>query len=147
VHRGSSRSPLGYLRSLVGSSGAIRYSRTSAQTPVWVTAQVLTALAGKRLPLAPVPRARHTQAATTEPAPAATPQPTATPAPKPPKHKPVATVTGEANFGVAEMELQPAWVPLTLVGSVFAAARPATALRAGYVTAIVARTWLPSPRT
>lgn len=33
-----SRSPLQYLRSLVGANGAIRYSRTSAQTPVWVTA-------------------------------------------------------------------------------------------------------------
>ena len=41
-----------YLRSLVGSDGAIRYSRTSTQTPVWVTAQALTALAGKALPLA-----------------------------------------------------------------------------------------------
>ncbi len=56
VRRGGSRSPLGYLRSLVTASGAIRYSRTSAQTPVWVTAQALTALAGKALPLRPAPR-------------------------------------------------------------------------------------------
>ena len=30
--------PLAYLRSLTGADGAVRYSRTSAQTPVWVTA-------------------------------------------------------------------------------------------------------------
>ena len=59
VRRGGSRSPLGYLRSLVTASGAIRYSRTSAQTPVWVTAQALTALAGKPFPLRPAPRARR----------------------------------------------------------------------------------------
>jgi hypothetical protein len=35
-------------------NGSIRYSRTGAQTPVWVTAQALTALAGKPLPIAPV---------------------------------------------------------------------------------------------
>jgi hypothetical protein len=51
VRRGGSRTPTGYLRSLVTPSGAIRYSRTSAQTPVWVTAQALVALAGKAFPL------------------------------------------------------------------------------------------------
>jgi energy-coupling factor transport system substrate-specific component len=40
-----SRSPMAYLRSLSGSDGSVRYSRTSTQTPVWVTAQALTALA------------------------------------------------------------------------------------------------------
>ena len=64
VRRGGSRSPLGYLRSLVTPSGAIRYSRTSAQTPVWVTAQALTALARQAVPAAPGaartrPRARR----------------------------------------------------------------------------------------
>jgi prenyltransferase beta subunit len=52
--RGDSRSPLGYLKSLVAPNGSVRYSRTSAQTPVWVTAQALTALAGKPFPVAPV---------------------------------------------------------------------------------------------
>jgi energy-coupling factor transport system substrate-specific component len=56
VTRQGSRSPLGYLRSLVASDGSVRYSRTGAQTPVWVTAQALTALAGKPLPIAPVRR-------------------------------------------------------------------------------------------
>jgi energy-coupling factor transport system substrate-specific component len=52
--RAGSRSPLGYLRSLVVPGGSVRYSRTSAQAPVWVTAQALTALAGKPFPVAPV---------------------------------------------------------------------------------------------
>ena len=53
VRRGGSRTPLGYLRTLVGSDGAVRYSRTSRQTPVWVTAQALTALARRPLPVRP----------------------------------------------------------------------------------------------
>jgi hypothetical protein len=54
VTRKGSRSPLGYLESLVAPNGSVRYSRTGAQTPVWVTAQALTALAGKTFPIAPV---------------------------------------------------------------------------------------------
>ncbi len=53
VRRRGSRSPVGYLESLVESDGAVRYSRTSAQTPVWVTAQALLALAGKVFPVGP----------------------------------------------------------------------------------------------
>jgi len=48
VRRHGSRSPLGYLEGLVAPDGSVRYSATSAQTPVWVTAQALTALAGMR---------------------------------------------------------------------------------------------------
>ena len=51
IRRGRSKSPTAYLRSLIMPSGAVRYSRTSAQTPVWVTAQALTALARKAFPL------------------------------------------------------------------------------------------------
>ena len=58
VHRGGSRSPLAYLRSLTAPDGSVRYSRTSAQTPVWVTAQALTALARKPYPLGRVARRR-----------------------------------------------------------------------------------------
>jgi energy-coupling factor transport system substrate-specific component len=75
VHTGGSRDPMSYLRSLTTPGGEVRYSRTSRQTPVWVTGQALAALARKRLPLAPVPRAKHGAAAA-----AATPAPTATPA-------------------------------------------------------------------
>jgi len=52
VHRRGSRSPVGYLESLLGPGGSIRYSRTGTQTPVWVTAQALIALAGKTFPVA-----------------------------------------------------------------------------------------------
>ncbi|HEY6378171.1 MAG TPA: prenyltransferase/squalene oxidase repeat-containing protein [Candidatus Dormibacteraeota bacterium] len=45
---------LGYLGSSIAPDGHVRYSRSTSQTPVWVTAQALMALAGKPLPLAPV---------------------------------------------------------------------------------------------
>jgi hypothetical protein len=51
VKRSGSRSPLGYLESLLAPNGSIRYSRTSAQSPVWVTAQALAALAQKTFPV------------------------------------------------------------------------------------------------
>jgi energy-coupling factor transport system substrate-specific component len=53
VRNRGSRSPLGYLESLVAPNGSVRYSRTSAQTPVWVTAQALAALALKPFPVGP----------------------------------------------------------------------------------------------
>jgi energy-coupling factor transport system substrate-specific component len=83
VHRNGSRDPMAYLRSLTAASGEVRYSRTSRQTPVWVTAQAVAALARKTLPLARVPRARHTTAV----APAATATPTATATATPEKVK------------------------------------------------------------
>ncbi len=63
ITREGSRSPLGYLASLLAPDGSVRYSRTGSQTPVWVTAQALTALAGKPFPIAPVrPRASRSTA-------------------------------------------------------------------------------------
>jgi energy-coupling factor transport system substrate-specific component len=53
VRRGGSRTPLGYLRTLIAGDGSVRYSRTSRQTPVWVTGQALTALARRPLPIRP----------------------------------------------------------------------------------------------
>jgi len=49
--RAGSLSPLAYLDALVASDGHVRYARGADQTPVWVTGQVLMALAGKPLPL------------------------------------------------------------------------------------------------
>jgi prenyltransferase beta subunit len=54
LHRRGAASPLAYLRSLIAPDGHVRYSRSSDQTPVWVTAQAVMALAGKALPLASV---------------------------------------------------------------------------------------------
>lgn len=51
IRRRGSRSPVGYLESLLAPGGSIRYSRTGAQTPVWVTAQALIALAGRVFPV------------------------------------------------------------------------------------------------
>lgn len=51
LRRAGSRNPLAYLRSLVRPSGAVDYARDNAQTPVWVTAEALLALARRPLPL------------------------------------------------------------------------------------------------
>jgi uncharacterized protein DUF6580/prenyltransferase/squalene oxidase-like repeat protein len=53
LHRAGSIGPLAYLQSLVTANGSVRYSRTGAQTPVWVTAQALIALARRPLPVSP----------------------------------------------------------------------------------------------
>ena len=139
LRRGGSRSPLAYLRSLVGADGAVRYSRTSTQTPVWVTAQALTALAGKAFPLAPAPRRRA--------AAASTPAPTATPTPTPQEAKPVPAaepVTRTAAPAVAA----PAMTPLMVFARALPAVTPDRAARAGFIAALIARTWLPAgPRT
>ena len=54
-----SSSPIRYLLRLQRRDGHIAYSRRSDQTPVWVTAQALTALRRKPFPLATVPRKRR----------------------------------------------------------------------------------------
>jgi hypothetical protein len=53
--RKNGHTPISYITSLQQANGAIRYSRTSAQTPVWVTGQALTALARQPFPV-PAPR-------------------------------------------------------------------------------------------
>ena len=50
-------SPLGYLAARQAGDGHYRYSASSDQTPVWVTAQALLAVKRKPFPLAAVPRA------------------------------------------------------------------------------------------
>jgi energy-coupling factor transport system substrate-specific component len=62
VRRRGATDPLSYLGSLVAPDGSVRYSRTSAQTPVWVTAQALTALARKPFPFRGPGRARRARA-------------------------------------------------------------------------------------
>ncbi len=53
VRTHGSRSPLGYLRSLITRSGAIDYSHRLSLTPVWVTAEAIIALDRKPFPLHP----------------------------------------------------------------------------------------------
>jgi hypothetical protein len=50
---------LGYLRKLQRGDGSVRYSSSSSQTPVWVTAQALMALERRPLPIAAVARAKR----------------------------------------------------------------------------------------
>ena len=49
--------PVDYLRSMQREDGSFRYSRSSDQTPIWVTGEVLIAVAGKHLPVAAPARA------------------------------------------------------------------------------------------
>jgi hypothetical protein len=72
LHRRGARSPVVYLQSLIGPSGAVAYARANPQTPVWVTGEALMALEGKPLPLVAPPAARPA------PAPAAARSTTAT---------------------------------------------------------------------
>ena len=51
LKRRASRSPLGFLGARQMSNGLIRYSSTSAATPVWVTSQSLAALGRRALPV------------------------------------------------------------------------------------------------
>jgi len=53
VRHAGSPTPLAYLRSLVGADGAVRYSRTSTQSPVWVTSYAVLALSRRALPVHP----------------------------------------------------------------------------------------------
>jgi energy-coupling factor transport system substrate-specific component len=63
VQLGSLRAdPLAYLRGLQRRDGHIAYSRTSDQTPAWVTSQALAALRRKPFPLAPVKRGKSAAA-------------------------------------------------------------------------------------
>ncbi len=59
---------LGYLGSLTAPDGHVRYSRSSDQSPVWVTGEALMALARKPLPLAAVPLPATHHAAPSRPA-------------------------------------------------------------------------------
>lgn len=54
VRTHGSRSPLGYLRSLITRRGAIDYARGVSLTPVWVTAEAIIALDRKTFPLRPL---------------------------------------------------------------------------------------------
>ena len=67
-HHGGSGTPQSFLRSMIAANGSIRYARGTEQTPVWVTAQALTALEGKPLPLVPPVNATAPQAASPAPA-------------------------------------------------------------------------------
>jgi energy-coupling factor transport system substrate-specific component len=68
------RSPLAFLTSLRQADGSYRYSRSSPQTPVWVTAQAIAAVRRKPLPLRPARRARAPRRASTPAVGRATPE-------------------------------------------------------------------------
>jgi len=143
VRRAGSRPPLGYLRSLIGADGAIRYSRTSTQTPVWVTGQVLAALAGKPFPVAPPPRERRTRAITSTATPASTataPRPTREPPRK--ARRPRREPEPEA-VAIPQRKVARALTPAVLLRLALPAATPDRAHGAGVLAAMISHTWLP----
>ena len=74
-----------YLKRLQRRNGSIRYSGVSSQTPVWVTAQALTALRRKPFPLATVKRRRHSRRHAGAPASVAAAVASPHQAPRPPR--------------------------------------------------------------
>ncbi len=130
-----SRDPLAYLRSLTTTSGEVRYSRTSRQTPVWVTAQAVMALARKSLPLKPVPRARRS-AASTPAAPAPTAAPAGAAKPRAARPRRSARSTGETTKKAAATAAPAAVAPQHAVAA--AVADPGRAHQAGYVAGLAA---------
>jgi energy-coupling factor transport system substrate-specific component len=54
--RSGGNSPYDYLAARQDADGHFRYSSSSDQTPLWVTAQTLVAVSGKYFPLTPPPR-------------------------------------------------------------------------------------------
>jgi energy-coupling factor transport system substrate-specific component len=148
VRRGGSRDPLAYLRSLTAASGEVRYSRTSRQTPVWVTGQAVMALARKVLPIRPVKR-RTAKAA----APAPTPAPTATPAPAAapaPAATPLPAATPRPakrrlHAGAARRVAAAPPPPAPVVALVAATATPSRAYAAGRTAGAIAAALLQPP--
>jgi hypothetical protein len=143
-----SRTPIGYLKSLQSGDGSIRYSRTSAQTPIWVTAQALAALEGKPFPLRPAPRHKaHATKPAAKPA-AATPIPSHARAKRSvrrahrraPRKRAHTATPQRATLGVSVAEIRPAarHVPVAQVhhdggsGSVGAAVLAALAATLGF---------------
>jgi energy-coupling factor transport system substrate-specific component len=138
LHHAGSRDPLAYLRSLTSASGEVRYSRTSRQTPVWVTGQAVMALARRPLPIAPVARARRAIAAA--PAPTATPTPAATPVATP---TPRAKRRLRANRRPVAAAAAP---PAPVLALVAATASPARAYAAGAAAGMLAALVAPGAR-
>jgi energy-coupling factor transport system substrate-specific component len=140
VHHAGSRDPLAYLRSLTSGSGEVRYSRTSRQTPVWVTGEAVMALARKPLPIRPVKRrARRSAAPAAAPVPTPTataavaPAPAATPAPtpRPAKRRLQANAAPSASASVASP-------PEPILALVAATASPSRAYAAGATAGTIA---------
>jgi energy-coupling factor transport system substrate-specific component len=142
VRRNGSRDPLAYLRSLTAASGEVHYSRTSRQTPVWVTAQAVMALARKPLPLKTVRRARRSAPAPAA-APAPTPAPTSAPsAATPSAAKPRAAAKPRPAKPVATPDVTPTATPAPAAAfasvAVSAATVPERAHQAGFIAGLAA---------
>ncbi|MFN8216877.1 MAG: prenyltransferase/squalene oxidase repeat-containing protein [Solirubrobacterales bacterium] len=99
-----------YLAARQAGDGHYRYSKSSDQTPTWVTAEAMAAVAGKPFPLSPVPRAKPkatpepnssstttTEANTTAPVPSSGISPT--PSSSLPGPEPSSSTSGQPSAG------------------------------------------------
>jgi Prenyltransferase and squalene oxidase repeat len=104
-YRRGGASALDYLAAQQQPDGQYRYSKSSDQTPVWVTSQVLVAAAEKSLPIEPPPRAPNSAKAKAKvgglspsvlnPSPStASPEPTSPAVPSVPPASPTAPSSG-----------------------------------------------------
>jgi hypothetical protein len=112
---------MSYLRSLTAEDGEVRYSRTSRQTPVWVTSQAVQALSRKTLPLARVPRKKRRPQATTTTAPAATATATATATAEPARKASSATPQPLPPVGPAQAPALAAAAQIPAAGALISA--------------------------
>jgi squalene-hopene cyclase-like protein/prenyltransferase/squalene oxidase-like repeat protein len=96
-------SALDYLAARQADDGHYRYSESSDQTPVWVTGQVLVAVAGDALPIAPPPREPPTEVSPSE---AASPPPTGATT-SPPGFESVPPPSGSSGAGGAGVPTLP----------------------------------------
>ena len=143
VRRGGARSPLAYLRSLVGPDGAVRYSRTSTQTPVWVTgAGAHRARAARRS------RSRRRRASGAPRAAAPAPAPDAAPPPSPRRRSRAANARRRAAGDAAAPDRPRRRPPVTprrgARGPRCLVVSPERARRAGALAAVAARTLAPA---
>ena len=76
--RGGASAP-DYLAARQAKDGHYRYSKSSDQTPTWVTGKALAAAAGKYYPVPTVPRLKTSAPSASQPSPTTAPQPDSSP--------------------------------------------------------------------
>ncbi len=102
-YRRGGASALDYLGARQAKDGHVRYSKSSDQTPTWVTGEALVAVTGKYFPLTPPPRVAKTSPTKTNPtspsqtAPPATTQTPSSPVPTSPEQVAPATSGGAST--------------------------------------------------
>lgn len=134
------KSGLDYLAARQAGDGHYRYSESSDQTPVWVTSQVLVAVAGDSLPISPPPREpTPTTVSPSKSVPSPPPAGTTTP----PGLESVPPPTGESEIGTSGGQS----VPPPATGGVPPLPGGGGAIPEGGESETIAPTPAPAPRS